>query len=184
MKSDDELIKAFKDGSDSAFSELLTRYKTRVYSYVLKMTGNRTASDDLFQEIFLKFAANVNKYRPEQKFSSWIFAVARNLVIDYLRKSKRTAMGSIDEGQEDRPLLETIKSPEKTPEEIALLAEDKTTIEKAFEKLSEEQREVFLMKHYSKLSFREISEIMGLPIGTVLARMSRATARLRKYLPL
>ena len=116
---------------------------------------------------------------------NWIYTVARNTAMDGFRKNKKQVFETLDSVVEgSRPILETIASKELSPEKILIAEAENKKIEKFFEQLSDEQREVFFMRHYWGLSFKEISQILKVPIGTALARMSRALKKLKSQLEL
>jgi len=187
--TDAELLTAFKAGDPEALGELMVRHKAPVYGYLVRITGRAEAADDIFQEVFLKLVHNPGAYNEREKFKAWLFTVARNAAMDHFRRE--TARHEVplpdgdwrpeEEGGTGGP-PEAAISPEPGPDKALdskLLAE---RLAGALEKLSEDQREVFYLRHYSELSFKEIAAMLGLPIGTVLARMSRAADHLRKEL--
>jgi len=186
MLTDQELVAAFKNGEIEALGALMERHKAAVYGYLLRLTARPETADDIFQEVWLKLVRKPGAYSEKEKFKAWLFTVARNAAMDYFRReSARRAMfsaeGNAPYGDEDAApeALETAASPEPGPHEVF---ENKALGEKigrALMRLSADQREVFYLRHYSELSFKEIAEMLGLPIGTVLARMSRAAALLR-----
>lgn len=182
--TDAELIRAYKNGDTKAFEEIMEKYKAPIYSYLMKMVRSKDYADDLFQDVFLKFIKNIKSYNEEQKFSNWIYTVAHNTVMDGFRKNKSRRFESLDQnkGEDSLPVSETIASKEPLPENILIKNETSGRIEKSFEQLSDEQREVFFMRHYWGLSFKEISQILQIPIGTALARMSRALKKLKSEL--
>jgi len=189
MLTDQELAAAFKGGDIEALGALMERHKAAVYGYLLRLTARPDVADDLFQEVFLKLVRKPGAYSEREKFKAWLFTVARNAAMDHFRResSRRSVYfseGSAPLADEDAVPgpLETAISPEPGPHEVL---ENKALGEKigaALERLSPDQREIFYLRHYSELSFKEIAEMLGLPIGTVLARMSRAAALLRKEL--
>jgi RNA polymerase sigma-70 factor (ECF subfamily) len=180
--TDSELISAFKAGDIEALGVLMERYKAAVYGYLLSLTARPDAAADLFQEVFLKLVRNPDAYREKDKFKAWLFTVARNAAMDYFRResSRRTESLTVEDGGSGE--FDKAVSSEPGPQEAfekKILGEK---IGRALERLSPEQREVFYLRHYSELSFKEIAGMLGVPIGTVLARMSRAAAFLRKNL--
>ncbi|MEA3306247.1 MAG: sigma-70 family RNA polymerase sigma factor [Elusimicrobiota bacterium] len=179
--TDAELIRAYKKGDTRALEEIMKKYKVPIYSYLLRMVKNTDSANDLFQEVFLKFIKNIRSYNEEKKFANWIYTVARNTAMDSFRKNKNRHFESLEQGGPEgtRSLGETIDSKELSPENSLIKNETSGKIDKAFEALSDEQREVFVMRHYWGLSFKEIAEIIKVPIGTALARMSRALGKLR-----
>lgn len=190
--SDGELIGRFKNGDHEAFEILLERYKNSLYGYLVRMIKDKTAASDLFQEVFVRFIKGVKNYDERGRFRSWLFTTANHLAVDYLRKSgERANLQSLDapgtqfnseNGFEGGGLLERIKSPEPGPDRMAENMETKERLENAFTKLSPEQKQVFFLREYSGLSFNEIAAMLKCPLGTVLARMSRAAGRLREEL--
>jgi RNA polymerase sigma-70 factor, ECF subfamily len=179
--TDAELIKAYKKGDTQALETIMEKYKTPIYSYLLKMVRNRDSANDLFQEIFLKFIKNIDSYNEEKKFANWIYTVAHNTVMDSFRRNKNRHMDSLDQvkGEDFKSVAETVASKDLSPENVLIEGESGERIKKAFEILSDEQREVFIMRHYWGLSFKEIADILKVPIGTALARMSRALGKLK-----
>ena len=181
--TDAELVKAFKKGAAGALDELIGRYKNRLYAYLLKLLRDRNAADDLLQEVFIKVMKKLDSYGERQKFSAWLFTVAHHAVMDYFRSGHRRREESLDTAGEDKsPLADTLASREPGPDKLLEDAERAAVLQAAFDRLSADQREIFLMRHYSGLSFKEISDILSVPIGTVLARMSRAMAKMRSEL--
>jgi len=181
--ADAELVRAFKEGDTGALDGLIRRYKGPLYAYLVKLSRDRDAADDLLQEVFIKIIKKLDSYGERDKFSAWLFTVAHHAVMDHFRSGSRRREDSLDAAGEDRvPLGDTLASPEPGPDGILEVEERAGAIQAAFDRLSSEQREVFLMRHYSGLPFREIAEILGVPIGTVLARMSRAMAKMREEL--
>lgn len=196
--TDSELIAAFKTGDIEALGVLMERHKAALYGYLLSLTARPDAADDLFQEVFLKLVRNPAAYseRPsdghsprygtcvgiEKKFKAWLFTVARNAAMDYFRRESSRRAEPLEREDGGPGALDKAVSPEPGPQEAL---EKKTLGEKicrALERLSPDQREVFYLRHYSELSFKEIAGMLGVPIGTALARMSRAAAFLRKHL--
>lgn len=181
--TDAELLAAYRGGDVQALGELMERHKAAVYGYLLRLTGRPETADDLFQEVFLKLVRDPGAYKERDRFKSWLFTVARNAAMDQFRReaARREVPlpGDAPRGEEGGEGPADMPDPGPDPEgelENKLLGE---RLEAALAALSVEQREVFYLRHYSELSFREIAELLGVPIGTVLARMSRAAARLR-----
>ena len=183
--SDELLIKEYLGGNAESFGLLFERYKNRVFSYLLVLTRNREEAEDLFQEIFIKVIDKLPFYREENKFGPWLFTLARNAFLDSRKSSgylsgKRTF--SMDEPDADGAALGDRLASDGDPEKNFLSGEEARKIEAAFGRISPEQKEVIVLRHYGGMSFREISEQLGLPIGTVLARFSRGAEKLREAL--
>ena len=181
--SDADLIEAFNNGDEEAFSRLINRYKGPLFAYLFRLSGDRNAADDIFQEVFIKVVRKLSSYREQERFSAWLFTVAHHAVMDHFRSVSRRREDSLDAAAEGTLSPgERLPSPEPGPERVLEQMERAGAIQAAFNRLSPEQREVFVLRHYSGLAFKEIAEIAGVPIGTVLARMSRALARMRREL--
>jgi len=180
--TDAELVAAYKAGDPEALGALMERHKAAVYGYLLRLTGRPDAADDIFEEVFIKLVKNPGAYGERERFSAWLFTVARNAAMDYFRRgSSRGEVPLEGDGEKPGP-GDFAVSPEPGPEEVLANKELGERIGAALDSLSADQREVFYLRHYSGLSFREIAGILGVPIGTVLARMSRTAARLRDIL--
>jgi RNA polymerase sigma-70 factor (ECF subfamily) len=180
--TDAELVAAYKAGDAEALGALMERHKAAVYGYLLRLTGRPDAADDLFQEVFLKLVKNPGAYDEREKFRAWLFTVARNAAMDLFRREGSRAEVPL-EGEGDKPgPADFAASPEPGPEQALYNKDLGARIDAAMACLSADQREVFYLRQYSELSFREIAEMLKLPIGTVLARMSRAAALLREKL--
>ncbi len=177
--SDEDLFRAYKNGNVDAFGEIMNKYKGPIYNYIVRMTGRR-AADDIFQEVFIKVLEKASSYTSKGKFSHWLFSIARNAALDWHRKNKgrEVSLDSKEEGQFS--YSEKLADKKDSPEEVMEKNEISRTIEAALGKLSYEQKEIFCLRCYSGLNFREISEILNIPIGTALARMSRGMEKMRK----
>lgn len=189
LDNEETLAAAYASGNREALEELINRCKADLFGYLAGIAGRRDAAEDIFQEVFIKYAMKPSLYKPKQKFRAWIFSVARNAAIDYFRSEKRHSGISLSEetsdemlGFEGAAILKIGASESERPDrqfENSYMGE---CIAKSFESLSMEQKEIFYLRHYSGLSFKEISELTGEPIGTVLARMSRTLSILRSKL--
>ena len=180
--TDTELVSAFKGGDAEALGALMERHKTALYGYLLRLTRSAAAADDIFQEVFLKLVRNPDAYGERETFKAWLFTVARNAAMDHFRRESSRGEVPLEGAGEKAGPADFAVSPEPGPAEAAENKVLGEKIEAALQLLSPDQREVFYLRHYSGLSFREIAGSLSLPIGTVLARMSRAAAQLRKIL--
>jgi RNA polymerase sigma-70 factor (ECF subfamily) len=166
----------------AALAELVRRYSTRVFGLVYRLTGSRDVADDLLQETFLRLVRTIEAYEDAGRFESWLFRIAANLARDRARSTRRRGIPlTLQAGRDDadtpssRPAVEP-------PEAGSLRAEVGAKLAACMELLTEGEREVVLLRHYSELSFQEIADVLGVPLGTALARGHRALARLRAAL--
>ncbi|MEN6561597.1 MAG: sigma-70 family RNA polymerase sigma factor [Acidobacteriota bacterium] len=160
---------------------IVRKYEQPLTSYIHRMTGEREAALDFAQEVFLKAYCSLASYRPAYKFSTWLFKIASNHLIDHWRK-KRVATVSIDQpidGDDDSPTPQ-IADPGPSVARRFELAEIREKIERALESVPEALRELFILRHINEFSYEEIADIKGLPVGTVKNRVFQAKELLRK----
>lgn len=178
--TDDQLVTAYAQGNNPAFDELLMRHKQRVYAYIMQMVKDPDASEDIFQETFVKAIMTIRqgRYSEVGKFSAWITRIARNLIIDYFRQEKAEAAVSTDD--ENYDVLNRRELSEGTVEDMMIDSQIRADIRRIIMHLPENQREVLMMRYYKNLSFKEIAELTGVSINTALGRMRYAILNLRR----
>lgn len=184
VKEDDQiLIQKALAGSESAFRILLERYKDAVYRIIVKIVRNQDEAQDLVQETFMKAFGSLSSYRCEYRFTTWLYKIAANNCIDYLRK-KRLISVSLDQPLETKDGQVTIELPDWTynPEVDLTSRQRSLSIDAAIDSLPPKYREVIVFRHKRDKSYEEIAEILGIPVGTVKARIFRARELLKKKL--
>lgn len=174
---DFELVRrAVENGDQKAFAELLGQYRDPIHYLLLKMVNNREDAEDLTIETFAKAFKNLPNFRPDYAFSTWLFRIATNAGIDFLRKKKLKTL-SIDNAfpnEEGDEVKINIKSDDANPEQ-ELITVEKAELLKAFiEKLKPRYRVLIELRYYKQLSYEEIAEELGMPLGTVKAQLFRA----------
>ncbi|NOT06907.1 MAG: sigma-70 family RNA polymerase sigma factor [Gemmatimonadales bacterium] len=182
--TDQQVVTQARKGSETAYRELVRRYERPVFSLVFRMVRNRELAEDLAQETFIKVLNALDSYRPEFKFSSWVFKIANNAAIDHLRRRELDTLSI-----EGSPHAETPQMIEATAlqlgerGETALEAvENKELggeIERAIAKLRPEYRSCILLRHVEGRAYEEIADILNLPLGTVKTYIHRARNELR-----
>jgi RNA polymerase sigma-70 factor (ECF subfamily) len=177
LESDERLMLRFQKGEVRAFEELVRRHRTPVFSFLLRLTGDRGRAEDLCQETFLRVVRAAEAWEPRALFRTWLYAVARNQAQDEARRRafRRTepdADAAAAAGASDEP----------GPEEAAAGALLRPKLEAALAALPEEQREVFLLREHAGLRFPEIAEVTGASENTVKSRMRYALEALRERL--
>lgn len=185
--ADHDLIALARTGSEKAYRELLDRYQRPVFSLVYRMVRDRELAEDLAQETFVKVFNHLDRFNPKYKFSSWIFKIASNLAIDTLRKREPTTIsidGSRNAGTQDEidATQITVESGDENPEEFLEAKELGQEIERAIGLLRPDYRTAILLRHVEGRPYEEISEIMGVPLGTVKTYIHRARTELRESL--
>jgi len=181
--SDEDLMLRYARGDGTAFEILFRRHKARVYSFIYRFVGGGHTADDLYQEVFLRIIRSRHTYRPRARFTTWLYAVARSVCIDAIRKeNRRTDTASLDELNETGQTLAHLPVTQGTQRDEVFQSETGALIERFIQMLPQEQREVLLMRERLNLTFREIASITGCTVGTVKSRMRYALESLRKWL--
>jgi RNA polymerase sigma-70 factor, ECF subfamily len=185
--TDQEVVVLARDGREAAYRELIRRYERPVFSLVLRMVRDRQLAGDLSQETFIKALNAIGSYRPEYKFSSWIFKIANNAAIDHLRRRELDTL-SLD-GAPHAATPEEIEATAlqvgdkgETPLEELEARELGSAIERAIAQLRPEYRACILLRHVEGLAYEEIAQSLDLPLGTVKTYIHRARHELRDLL--
>jgi RNA polymerase sigma-70 factor (ECF subfamily) len=183
MDDDKTLVKKTLAGEQSAFEMIIQKYQQTMINYVGRMVGERELALDFSQEVFIKAYSSLDSYQPQYKFSTWLFKIASNAVIDYWRKKKLPTF-SIDQSQGEDDDSLPFQIPDDKPSTIRKLElrELRQKIERALRKLPPHLRELFIWRHINGLSYEEMAEIKSLPVGTVKNRVFQAKEMLRALL--
>jgi RNA polymerase sigma-70 factor (ECF subfamily) len=170
------VIRAREQGDQSAYAELLNKYRDSLYFMMLKMTKNPTDADDLTIEAFGKAFKNIQQYSPEFAFSTWLFRIAANNCIDFLRKNNRILFADnyFDEDGESGDGPANIPFTGLDPEEKVIEKQKIQLMREVVEKLKPHYRNMIHMRYFQEWSYEEIAEEMNLPLGTVKAQLFRA----------
>ena len=185
--SDQEVVLIARAGRETAYRELIRRYERPVFALLFRMVRDRELAEDLAQETFIKALNAIESYRPEFKFSSWIFKIANNAAIDHLRRRELDTL-SLD----GSPHAETPEQMQATALQIGARQESPLdaveakelggAIEQAIAQLRPEYRSCILLRHVEGRAYEEIAEILNLPLGTVKTYIHRARNELRQTL--
>ena len=178
--TDEQLVRAYIDGSNEAFDALLKRHQVRVYNYILRVVKNEDVANDIFQETFVKAIMTIKqgRYTESGKFLAWISRIAHNLIIDYYRQEKSENLQSADLSDVD--ILNRKELCEDTIEDVLIQEQILKDVKYLIQELPPLQREVLNMRYYQNLSFKEIAEITNVSINTALGRMRYAILNLRR----
>ena len=166
VADDRQLARLVLGGDTAAFEYLFDRYRDAIHRLFLQRTGNTEDADDLLQETFIKVYMNLHRYSPEYTFGQWLYTIARNTFIDYVRKR-----------QDDLPIDEKFSSPASntpTPEESVISMQQRTQIEHYLERLAPRYRTLIVMRFFDEYSYEEIAANLKLPLGTVKTQIHRA----------
>lgn len=177
--ADRDLVVSAARGFEGSFEELVKRYQRPIAAYVYRMVGDYDAALDLTQEIFVKIYGSLSRYRPEFKFSTWIYRIAHNAAIDYLRRNNGRERSLVSGTESDHYDL-SIRSEGLSPEQQSERAERRVEIEAVVRSLPTAYRELIVLRHSQDLTYEEIVEVTGLPLGTVKNRLFRAREMMRQ----
>lgn len=176
---DCELVARAISGREDSFEELVRRYQRPIAAYIYRMVGNYESALDLTQEVFIKVYSSLSRYRSEFKFSTWIYKIAHNSAVDHLRRystREQSLIREFDGEQHELP----VDSGRPSPEQESEAAERRVEIEQVVHQLPAAYRELILLRHSHDLSYDEIAEVTGLPLGTVKNRLFRAREVMRQ----
>ena len=185
--SDEALMLRYQKGDARAFEVLLTRHRRPIYNFILRFVGDRAASEDVLQETFLRVIKGADTWERQAKFTTWLYTIARNLCVDASRRGKHRKAASLDapmsrDADDSRTLLDVTADKSVSVDRQAIGNELGVKMQAAIAKLSEEQREVFLMREFHDMQFKEIAVVVGCPENTVKSRMRYALEKLREEL--
>jgi len=185
--SDQEVVLQAREGLEAAYRELIRRYERPIFSLIYRMVRDRALAEDLSQETFIKALNAIDSYRPEYKFSSWIFKIANNAAIDQIRRRELDTL-SLDGSphattpDEIEATALQVSARGLSPLEALESSELGGQIEQAIGRLRPEYRSCILLRHVEGLAYEEIAELMNLPLGTVKTYIHRARNELRELL--
>lgn len=178
---DHALMARIGAGDHAAFRELVERHQNAVIGTVAKMLGNSSDAEDISQQVFLRIWRNAKRYRPDAKFTTYLFTITRNLVFNETRRRGRKKEVSADEREENsHHLIED--SPDRQPDAEALQAELRQAVDDAIASLPDAQRMAVILRRYEQLPYEDIAEALGLSLSAVKSLLFRARAGLREAL--
>jgi RNA polymerase sigma-70 factor (ECF subfamily) len=183
LRTDEALMLAYRDGEGSAFELLYGRWRGPLYRYFLRQCGHAGQADELFQDVFMRVIGAAANYEPTARFSTWLFRIAHNRLIDHWRKTGREPVDALATGEDGDDCEFDPPAPEHVaPDRQAEQRELGEALMAALNELPEVQREAFLLAEEGGLTLEEIASISGVGRETIKSRLRYATARLRSKL--
>ncbi len=186
-RSDEELFRLFRAGNASAFDALVHRYEGELFGYLNRYLRNRELAEDTFQITFMTVYQKAESFEEGKKFKPWLYAIATNLAIDASRKRKRRLAVSLESewnaGESNAKagsLRDGLEGHDEKPENMMLVDEKKVQVRKAIDMLPENLRQVLLLAYFHEFKYQEISEVLGIPLGTVKSRLHAAMEKFQQ----
>ena len=182
-KTDEELLAEFQQGDAGAFERLLRRHRSPLYTFFVRMLGDRARAEDLAQDTFLRIVRGAAAWEHRARFQTWLYTIARNLCVDAVRRDRFRRVESLDaEDGEEGPPIDAVPSGSAGPDRQAESARLRPLLQRALLALPADQREVFVLREQAGLPFKEIAELVGANENTIKSRMRYALVALRKAL--
>jgi RNA polymerase sigma-70 factor (ECF subfamily) len=183
--SDEELLLRFRRGESDLFGLLVRRYQRELFGYLCRYLGDATLAEDVFQNTFLQLYLKRNQYEEGRPLRSWLYTIATNQAIDALRRQHRHQAVSLEQAQEvgdgeAQNLLELLESRETNPLEMVTGEEQRHLVRASVDQLPEFLKQVLILAYYQGLKYREIADVLNIPVGTVKSRLHTALARLQE----
>ena len=177
-QSDEQIAVLIQKGQQELFGVLMDRYERKLFSYGHKFLTGQENIEDVVQEVFIKTYQNIKSFDPKQKFSPWIYRIAHNTFVNALRKNAKSPLRFFDfDTFIAHPVYEDAMPAEREQERM------KKMVDQGLDKLSPGYREIIILYYIENLSYKEIADILHIPIGTVSVRLLRAKKALKKFVP-
>jgi len=183
MHTDNEIIKKYLNGDEKSLEILVGRFLKPVYSYISKYVGDKDVAEDITQDVFLKVWKNLKKFDQKRSFKTWIFTIAKNSCIDYLRKKKTIPISNFDNEKGENIVANKLRDSAPLPDELFEIKNFSTPMLKALKKLSAQSQKILYLRYKDNFKFKEIASALSEPLNTVKSRHRRAVLELRSFLP-
>jgi RNA polymerase sigma factor (sigma-70 family) len=179
--TDDQLIELYIDGDNNAFTTIVTRHKSKIYTSIYLLIKDKYLAEDIFQDVFVRIIDTIKSggYKGEGKFIPWAMCIARNMSMDHFRKIKRNP---VIKTSDDKDIFDVLDFAQPGIEQKIIKEETYEKVRKLLDMLPENQREVVILRHYANLSFKEISTLTNDSKNTSLGRMRYGLLNLKKII--
>lgn len=179
--TDEQLLAAYREGDKPSFAALVERYQRELYHFLVRFLGNRAAAEDVFQETFLQVHQSAEAFDLQRRFKPWLFTIAANKARDLIRSQARrptnplqaSISGGDDEGGE---FIDLMKASIELPDEPLARQETQHKVQQVVASMPEHLREILILSYFQTFPYRQIADILGIPLGTVKSRLHAAVA--------
>jgi RNA polymerase sigma-70 factor, ECF subfamily len=180
-RTDEQLMQAYRAGDRPSFAELVNRYERELFHFLIRFVGNRAAAEDIFQETFLQVHQSAADFDAQRRFRPWLFTIAANKARDLIRSNGRRPanplQASITPGDEQGgEFIDLMKSPTESPERAMEQSELSARVQRTVADMPDNLREILLLSYFQQFPYKQISEILNIPLGTVKSRLHAAVA--------
>lgn len=182
MRTDEQLVAEYLRGNEQALRLLIERYLRPIYNFVYRYTGESSNAEEITQDVFVSVWKNINRFDLNKKFKTWIFTIARNTSLNWLKKKKPINFSRFEDNNGDNIFLESTADPLPLPDELFEHVDLSQKLSKAMDNLSPDYRAVLMLHYSNSMTFQEIAESLGESINTVKSRHRRALIQLRQLL--
>jgi RNA polymerase sigma-70 factor, ECF subfamily len=179
--TDEELLARYRTGDKSSFAQLVERYERELFHFLVRFLGDRAAAEDVFQEAFLQVHQSADQFDPQRRFRPWLFTIAANKARDLMRSQARRPtnplQASISPGDDDSgEFIDLMQSAAPMPDEPMERRELQQQVHKTVMNMPEHLREILLLSYFHQFPYKQISDILSIPLGTVKSRLHAAVA--------
>ncbi|MFA6295153.1 MAG: RNA polymerase sigma factor [Candidatus Paceibacterota bacterium] len=181
-KTDNELIVDCKNHDEQAFRELMDRYMKQIFNFTKQYSKTTEDAEDITQDTFLKVWKYIGRYTRDRSFKPWLYMIARNTALDFLKKKKSLSFSELDDIENDLFFTDTVVDNEPSPEELFANSVIIKELSKVMEDIHPDHRAILVMHYHEDMTFDEISTIIGKPMNTVKSWHRRALIKLQKKL--
>ncbi|MBN1844396.1 MAG: sigma-70 family RNA polymerase sigma factor [Sedimentisphaerales bacterium] len=180
---DEKLFESFRAGDQQAYTRLVHRYEKEIYNFLLRFLGSSALAEDVFQETFLQIYLSADSFQSGRSFRPWLYTIAANKARDALRSRARRPTVQLTTGDDQAELgrlWDTLNAEVTTPEQIYSQKQLQQLVRKVADQLPDHLREILILSYFDQLSYKELSEVLGIPLGTVKSRLHSAVKNFAK----
>jgi len=176
---DEQLVERYQRGVDQAYVELVKRYEKELFHFLIRFSGNRATAEDLFQEAFLQVHLSIDTFDITRRFKPWLFTIAANKTRDLLRKNNRTKTVPLSapvghQGESAREFMDLMEADLPAPQTLLLESETGELVKRVVDDLPDHLREVLILAYFHQFAYKEIADMLSIPLGTVKSRLHAA----------
>jgi RNA polymerase sigma-70 factor (ECF subfamily) len=182
MQTDEQLIAEYLKGDEHALRSLIERYLRPIYNFVYRYTGEQSHAEEITQDVFVNVWRNINRFDPDKKFKTWLFAIAKNTSLNWIKKKRPINFSRFENEEGDNVFLESTADPSPLPSELFERADLSRKLSEAMGRLSPNYKAVLILHYNEHMTFQEIAESIGESINTVKSRHRRALTQLKEFL--